>query len=184
MKQITIYRNKGWFGLARKLKVMVDGAEIETLKAGETKSVTLPAGASEIWGKMDWGKTNIFDLNTLRGGEQLDFNARFTLNPLRNLAIIAKKHMNASGAMHGGCLMTFADFALFTIAHDYIDFYAVTVAFTSEFLSGPVAGQLMEARGEVLKAGRSIIFVRGVITADGVPALNFSGTIKKIKPPQ
>jgi len=33
-----------------------------------------------------------------------------------------------------------------------------------------------------LKAGGSIIFVRGVITADDEPALNFSGTIKKLKP--
>jgi len=103
----------------------------------------------------------------------------------------ADKHMNASKVMHGGCLMTFADFALFSIAHDYIDYYAVTVAFTSEFLSAPVPGQLMEARGDVLRAGGyvlraggSIIFVRGIITADGTPALNFSGTIKKIRPPK
>ena len=95
----------------------------------------------------------------------------------------ANKHMNASKVMHGGCLMTFADFALFSIANDYIDYYGVTVAFTSEFLSAPVPGQLMEARGDVLRAGGSIIFVRGIITADDVPALNFSGTIKKLKRP-
>ena len=93
------------------------------------------------------------------------------------------KHLNGGGTVHGGCLMTFADFSLFAIATDHIDYYGVTVAFTSEFLSAPKAGQLMEARGEVLKAGRSIIFVRGVITADGVPALNYSGTIKRLKPP-
>ena len=93
-----------------------------------------------------------------------------------------EKHMNGGGVMHGGCLMTFADFALFGIAHDVIgeDNYGLTVAFTSEFLSGPTPGQLIEARGEVLHAGRSIIFVRGIVTADGKPALNFSGTIKRI----
>jgi len=95
----------------------------------------------------------------------------------------ASKHMNAGGAMHGGCLMTFADFALFAIAADHIEYYGVTVAFTSEFLSGPRPGQLMEARGDVLRAGKSIVFVRGIITADDVPALNFSGTIKKLRPP-
>lgn len=93
----------------------------------------------------------------------------------------ADKHMNAGGSMHGGCLMTFADFALFAIAHDEIEYYGVTVAFTSEFLAGARAGALMEARGDVLKAGRSIVFVRGLITADGEPALNFSGTIKKLR---
>lgn len=95
-----------------------------------------------------------------------------------------KKHLNGGGTIHGGCLMTFGDFALFAIAADHINYYGVTVAFTSEFLSGPREGQLIEARGEVLKAGGSIIFVRGVITADGEPALNFSGTIKKLRPPK
>lgn len=94
------------------------------------------------------------------------------------------KHMNSSGVMHGGCLMTFADFALFGIAHDQIgdDVYGLTVAFTSEFLSGPQSGQLIEARGDVLRSGRSILFVRGIVTADSVPALNFSGTIKRVRP--
>jgi len=90
-----------------------------------------------------------------------------------------RKHMNGGGVMHGGCLMTFADFALFAIAHDHMgDGYGLTVAFNSEFLDGPKIGELIEARGEVLRAGRSIVFVRGIVTAEGRPCLNFSGTIK------
>jgi uncharacterized protein (TIGR00369 family) len=92
----------------------------------------------------------------------------------------ARKHMNAGGVVHGGCLMAFADYALFAIAHEHImDEYGVTVAFNSEFLSGPPEGDYIEARGEVLRAGRSIIFVRGLITGDGKPCLNFSGTIMR-----
>lgn len=92
-----------------------------------------------------------------------------------------RKHMNGGGVVHGGALMTFADFALFALA-DFgdEDGYGVTVAFTSEFLSGGLEGELMEARGEVMGGGKSITFVRGVITGDGRPVLNFSGTIKKI----
>lgn len=91
------------------------------------------------------------------------------------------KHMNAGGVIHGGCLMTFADFALFALAHDgdSEDTYGVTVAFNCEFLSGAGENQLIEARGEIMGGGRSITFVRGVVTADGKPVLNFSGTIKK-----
>jgi len=90
-----------------------------------------------------------------------------------------RKHMNASGVMHGGCLMTFADFALFALAKtDDSDGYGMTVAFTSEFLAGAKEGEYIEARGEVVGGGRSIKFVRGIITADGRPVLNFSGTIK------
>jgi len=90
--------------------------------------------------------------------------------------------MTAGGVVHGGCLMAFADFSLFAIAHTGMDGYGVTVAFTSEFLAGAPEGALIEARGEVLGGGRSIRFVRGLVTADGVPCLNFSGTIK-LRPP-
>ena len=93
----------------------------------------------------------------------------------------AHKHMNAGGVVHGGCLMSFADFALFALAHDGghdEDSYGVTVAFNCEFLAGAKEGQRLEARGEKMGGGRSIQFVRGVITADGQAVLNFSGTIK------
>jgi len=93
------------------------------------------------------------------------------------------KHLNGMGAVHGGCLMSFADFALFGIAHEALapSGYGVTVAFTSEFIAGAAEGQLVEARGEVLRAGGSLIFVRGLITADDVPCLNFSGTLKRLR---
>lgn len=95
-----------------------------------------------------------------------------------------RKHMNAGGVVHGGALMTFADYALFALAHSgEDDGYGVTVAFTSEFLAGALEGELIEARGEVMGGGRSIVFVRGVITSDGRPVLNFSGTIKKRNKP-
>ena len=96
----------------------------------------------------------------------------------------ARKHMNSGGVVHGGCLMAFADFALFGLAHEALadDTYGLTVAFTSEFLSGAKEGQLIEARGEVLRKGRSLVFVRGLIYADGEPCLNFSGTLKRGKP--
>ena len=94
-----------------------------------------------------------------------------------------QKHMNAGSVMHGGCLMSFADFALFAIAHDDMNgLYGATVAFNCEFIQGPVVGDLMEARGEVIRAGRSIVFVRGQIMGEGKICLNFSGTIKKFKP--
>ena len=93
------------------------------------------------------------------------------------------KHMNQGGVVHGGCLMTFADFSLFAFAAKELGEggYGLTVAFTSEFLSGAKEGQLLEARGDVLRAGGSLIFVRGVITADGTPCLNYSATLKRLK---
>ena len=92
------------------------------------------------------------------------------------------KHMNLGASVHGGCLMSFADFALFAIAAEVIgeDGFAVTAAFTSEFISGAKEGQLIEARGEVLRSGKSLIFLRGLVTAEGKPCLNFSATLKRV----
>lgn len=93
------------------------------------------------------------------------------------------KHMNLGASVHGGCLMSFADFALFAIAADDIgeDGFAVTAAFTSEFLSGAKEGELIEARGEILRSGKSLIFVRGLVTANGKACLNFSATLKRLQ---
>ena len=98
---------------------------------------------------------------------------------------VARKHMNAGGVVHGGCLMTFADFSLFAIGHDAMEgTYGVTVAFTAEFIDGALEGERLEARGDVLRKGGSLSFVRGVVRAeDGRPILNFSGTIKKKRKP-
>lgn len=93
------------------------------------------------------------------------------------------RHMNGGGFMHGGCLMSFADFALFSIAHGHLgDSMAVTLSMTSDFLDPARAGQRMEARGEVTRGGGKTIFVRGLVTADGKPALSFSGIIRKLSP--
>lgn len=96
---------------------------------------------------------------------------------------VEEKHLNGAQVAHGGLLMTFADFSLFAIANDALqNGYGLTVAFTSEFLDGPKLGERVEARGEVMRAGGSLIFVRGVVTAEGRACLNFSGTIKRLRP--
>ena len=92
-------------------------------------------------------------------------------------------HLNGGGAIHGGALMSFADFALFAIAHkDLAGAKAVTIAFACEFLAPGDLKHNIEARGEVLAATRSLMFVRGLITQGGQTLLAFSGTLKKIAP--
>lgn len=93
------------------------------------------------------------------------------------------KHMNMGGRMHGGCLMAVADMALFTIARDALGGqHGVTVALDSVFLSPGEVGDLVEATGEVTRAGGSLIFVRGQVATDGRLLLTFSGVIKKLRP--
>jgi uncharacterized protein (TIGR00369 family) len=93
-----------------------------------------------------------------------------------------KKHMNGSGFMHGGCLMTFADFALFAIGSDALEGTgSVTASLNGEFLDACQEGDLVECTGEVTRAGRSLVFIRGIITTAGRPLLTFSGIVKKVR---
>jgi uncharacterized protein (TIGR00369 family) len=92
------------------------------------------------------------------------------------------QHMNGGGFLHGGCMMTFADYALFAIAwRELADTYAVTVSLNSEFVSAGAVGDRVEATGEVVKAGGSLIFVRGTLTTAGRVLMTFSGVIKKVR---
>ena len=92
------------------------------------------------------------------------------------------RHMNGGGFMHGGCLMTFADSAIFTIARaDLKNTHAVTMNLSGDFLDAARVGELIEARGEVTRAGGKTIFVRGLATADGRPVLSFTAIIKKVR---
>lgn len=90
------------------------------------------------------------------------------------------KHMNAGHRMHGGCLMTFADIALFQIAYQELEGKSgVTIQLDSTFIDGARVGDLVEATGEVVRAGGSLIFVRGQITTGERTLMTFSGIIRK-----
>jgi len=94
-----------------------------------------------------------------------------------------RKHMSGAGRMHGGCLLAVADMALFTIARDALAGRGgVTVALESSFLNPGQLGDLVEAAGEVTHPGRSLIFVRGQMTAGTRTLLTFSGVIKARRP--
>ena len=97
-----------------------------------------------------------------------------------------RKHMNGGGFMHGGCAMSFADFALFVIARQAIKGVpTVTATFNAELVGTARAGDLVECTGDVVKAGRSMVFVRGIISnasAGGEPMMSFSSVLKKTAP--
>lgn len=91
------------------------------------------------------------------------------------------EHMNGGGFMHGGLLMTFADSALFTIAGaELAGAFGVTMNLSGDFLDSARVGEFIEARGNITRAARSTIFVRGLVTADQRPVLSFTGIIRKV----
>lgn len=91
------------------------------------------------------------------------------------------RHMNGGGFMHGGCILTFADACLFSIATKELQgTHAVTVSLGGEFVGPAHVGDLVECTGEVVKAGRSMVFVRGLIFTEKTAVMSFSGVIKKV----
>lgn len=97
--------------------------------------------------------------------------------------IPGEKNRNSGGNIHGGALMTYADFALFMIAGGMSNaVHGVTVTMNCEFVGAGVPGRLLTASGEVVRAGGSLVFVRGTIADESRPVLTFSGTIKRLAP--
>ncbi|MBU4136606.1 MAG: PaaI family thioesterase, partial [Alphaproteobacteria bacterium] len=56
------------------------------------------------------------------------------------------------------------------------------VSLDSTFIDGAYVGELVEATGEVVRAGKSLIFVRGQINAGERILMTFSGVIRKFRP--
>jgi len=97
---------------------------------------------------------------------------------------VASHHINGGGAVHGGCFMTFADYSLFAIAEAALQGgRGVTISMSGEFVGPAFEGDLIEGSGEITKAGRSLIFVRGTLSRKGEPVYTYSGVIKRISAP-
>ena len=79
-----------------------------------------------------------------------------------------ERHMNGAGFMHGGCMMTFADSAIFTIATDELEgSHGVTMHLGHVFDAGPAERlePVCDAPGPVLRCEvqRDVV---GVVIAD------------------
>lgn len=73
-----------------------------------------------------------------------------------------KRHVNDSGAVHEGMMMTFADAFLGGAAHRGADErLCVTLSLQTSFLGDAHAGDLIECRTKLERKTRAIIFVSG-----------------------
>ena len=93
---------------------------------------------------------------------------------------VATKHLNGSGNVHGGAFMSFADYCLFAVGTPVLQGPGVTMSFACEFLDAARDGELIEGGAEITRAGRSMIFLRGMLKSGSRPLFSFSGTIKRV----
>jgi len=74
------------------------------------------------------------------------------------------EHANPQGALHGGILMTFADHGLSMLAWEAAQRTpCTTIQLNTHFLSAVAPGEFVELRGEVTRATKGLVFVRGIM---------------------
>lgn len=92
-----------------------------------------------------------------------------------------ERHCNAHGIVHGGVLMTFADYAGCMAASNHYDGETnVTVSFNAEFVAAGRIGDLVTCRCDVTRKTRSMGFVRGKVRSGEDVILTFSTVVKRI----
>jgi uncharacterized protein (TIGR00369 family) len=155
--------------------------------AGKPYGATMSDGVEQPWRPQlvtagpwaGWGRYDTDPFETLTG----PFYARRGDDGALVCAFRAeKKHMNGGGFMHGGCMVTFADYAIFMIAEAELEGAgSVTASLTADFVDSAREGELIECRGDVVRATGSMVFLRGIVSAETRPLLNFTAIIKKLR---
>lgn len=135
-----------------------------------------------------FGEGALEDFYTIPGWDSYEdrsgpmYETRDDITPKRCAILLEPHHCNTFGIVHGGLMMTFADFAIFAAAREAIGPNGgVTVSMTSDFVAAARAGELLQATVDVTQATRSMVFVRGREYVDDRTVLTFSAVIKKMR---
>ena len=93
------------------------------------------------------------------------------------------KHANGMGAVHGGVLLAYADYAATMLALSGVKENCVTVSLNSDFLAAARLGDWIEASGTVVRRTGSLTFLRGELSVEGYPILAFQSVLRRLKKP-
>lgn len=112
-------------------------------------------------------------------GDARDANAVHCVLPTE------ERHGNYAGGVHGGAILTFADYALCLVAGRAADggtntSFALTVSIAVEFLDAGRTGLPLEATGEPLQVTGRLAFARGTITQQGRIIALWSGVVRHV----
>jgi uncharacterized protein (TIGR00369 family) len=96
-----------------------------------------------------------------------------------------ERHGNYAGGLHGGAILTFADYALCLVAGRAADggtntSFAMTVSIAVEFLDSGKVGLPIEASGEPLQVTGRLAFARGTIMQAGRIIALWSGVVRHV----
>lgn len=99
---------------------------------------------------------------------------------------VEERHTNPMRICHGGMMASFCDMLLPMTALRTCEAvkgrFLPTVNLQIDYLAPAPLGAWVEGEAQVLRATRSLVFMQGLVSADGEPAARVSG-IFKIGPP-
>jgi acyl-coenzyme A thioesterase 13 len=96
---------------------------------------------------------------------------------------VGPQHCNSQATVHGGMLMTFADYALCLAATwDQPGEKCLTISINCEFTAPGKQGDVVESTAEVIRRTGSFAFVRGLVFVKDRTLLNYSGIVKRLRP--
>ena len=95
-------------------------------------------------------------------------------------------HLNPNGTCHGGMLASFCD-VLLPLSTLYqleaLRLMMPTISLSLDYLEPTRAGAWVESRVEVLRVGRRMAFIQGLLTVAGRTTVRANGTFS-VRPPE
>lgn len=95
---------------------------------------------------------------------------------------VERRHVNPMGNLHGGMMASFCDMLLPLSAHrksaSVAQNFLPTISLQIDYLAPAALGAWVEGEAEPLRTTRSIVFVQGLVRADGTPCARASGVFK------
>ena len=91
------------------------------------------------------------------------------------------EHANTHGTVHGGILMTFADYTACLGASGGEQESSATISLNTEFVAPARVGELLLGEGEVLRRGHSLVFVRVTVRVEDRAIMAASAVIKRLR---
>ena len=145
------------------------------MSAAPTSSTEVPEGfrAREFGGGFIAVNGPLYARRPAQGGFQLGFR-------------VEQRHCNPMGICHGGMMATFCDMLLPISAHvmskELAERFLPTINLQIDYLAASPLGAWVQGEAQVLRTTRSLVFMQGLVQADGVSVARVSG-IFKIGPP-
>ncbi len=92
--------------------------------------------------------------------------------------VVARKHLNTHGVVHGGMICTLVDFAMGYAARFVTDppRQLVTTSLSVDFAGNARVGDWIEARVDIMRPGRQVAFVNCFVFHAGERIARGSGT--------